>query len=115
MDRLRSISTTPGNEVTRITYEPGSDNRQTTINASTASSFLYDPAGRLQQRQDVIHGWSFTSQYEHDADDNLRAVIYPSGRRIFYDLNPAHQITQVTEPAAGRTLNRTGTIGEPLV
>src|SRR5437899_2385817 len=31
--RLRTI-TTSGNQVTRITYEPGSDNRQTTSNAS---------------------------------------------------------------------------------
>jgi YD repeat-containing protein len=107
-DRVRSI-TTSDNQVTRITYEPGSDNRQTLSNSSTASTFIYDPAGRLQIRQDVIDGWGFSSQYEYDANDNLRAIIYPTGRRIFYDLNAAHQITQVAEPAAGRTYAQTMT------
>ena len=99
-DRVRTM--TAGGRTTRLSYEPGSDNLRSATNGSVDSLLLYDNAGRLQTRQDAIEGKVFLTSYEYDADDNLTAIVYPSGRRVQYDYNAEHQITRVSEPAAGR-------------
>jgi YD repeat-containing protein len=98
-DRVTSI--TSGTRVTNIAYEPGSNNRIAASTSSVGTLFFYDDAGRLRQRQDAIDGKLFNSQYEY-VDDNLTAIVYPSGRRVEYNYNTENQITKVSEPAAPR-------------
>jgi YD repeat-containing protein len=99
-NRIQTI--TAGSRVTTIGYETNSENRASASATAVGSTFLYDNAGRLRLRQDAIDGKLFDSKYEYDADDNLRAIVYPSGRRIEYDYDGEHQITRVFETAAGR-------------
>jgi YD repeat-containing protein len=99
-NRIEKI--TAGSRVTTISYEAGSDNRLSTSTGSVGTTFLYDDASRLRLRQDAIDGKLFNSQYEYYGDDSLKAILYPSGRRIDYEYNNQHQITKVSEIAAGR-------------
>jgi YD repeat-containing protein len=100
-DRVTSI--TSGTQVTNITYESGSNNRASMVTPLVSTLFLYDPAtGQLSRRQDAIDGKLFNSEYEY-VDDNLTAIVYPSGRRVEYNYNTERQITNVSEPAAQRT------------
>ncbi|MGH9240431.1 MAG: hypothetical protein ACRD3G_20485 [Vicinamibacterales bacterium] len=98
--RLSRITTS--SDVTEIRYESGSDNQQSTANGTTATTFLYDTAGRLAQRQDAVDGKLFNTQFEYNANDNLRAIVYPSGRRVEYQHGPQGRLASVSEPLAGR-------------
>jgi len=100
-DRVRTI--TAGGLVTAIAYAPGSDDRETAVNASSGVIWRYDPAtGRLRQRQDAIGGKLFTTMFEYDNNDNLSALVYPSGRRVQYAVNAEGQTTRVYEPSVPR-------------
>ena len=100
-DRVTTI--TAGNRVTAITYEPGSDNRQSATNTFAGILWTYDTAtGRLLRRRDTIGLKSFTTMFEYDNSDHVRAIVYPSGRRVQYDVNAEGQPTRVFEAAAGR-------------
>ena len=99
----RVTEITAGTDLTTITYEPGSDNRTSAINSSAGVFSRYDPfTGRLSSRLDTINGKSFTTLFEYSGNDYLTAVVYPSGRRVQYDVNPAGQPEHVYELAAGR-------------
>jgi YD repeat-containing protein len=98
-DRLRQINA--GTEVTSITYEPGSDNRQLTLVGTTQSSeFLWDGAGRLAGRTDSIDGRVFDTRYEYDANDDLIGIYYPAQantirRRVGYAYDAEHRLTRI--------------------
>ena len=100
-DRVTRI--TAGTRATDIGYEFGSDNRVSMSNGSVSTSFIYDAAGRLARRHDVIGAYVFDSQYTYDGNDQLLAITYPSGRVIGYErTDPEGRITRVFETAAGR-------------
>jgi YD repeat-containing protein len=100
-DRLEKI-VADGRETT-ITYEIGSDNRLTAINPFAGIMWQYDPlTGRLQNRRDTIGDKAFTTLFEYNGNDDLTAMIYPSGRRIEFTMNPAGQPERIFEAAASR-------------
>ena len=68
-----------------------------------STSFIYDTAGRLARRRDVIGAYVFDSQYEYDGNDQIVAITYPTGRVVNYERNdPEGRMTRVFETAAGR-------------
>jgi YD repeat-containing protein len=99
-NRLRTV--TAQNRVTTITYESGSDNRLWMRNGDLSSTFAYDAAGRLAQRQDEIGGFAFTTTYGYNANDHVTTLTYPSGRIVRYDRDGAGRIMRVFETAASR-------------
>jgi YD repeat-containing protein len=99
-DRLRLM--TAGPRVASVSYEPGSDNRQQVGNGDVFTTFSYDAAGRVARRHDEIAGYSFASTYTYDANDDLAALTYPSGRRISSERDAAGRVTRVFEAAASR-------------
>jgi YD repeat-containing protein len=113
---LRLSSWRVNTQTTTVQYEPGSDQRQSITTPNGSTTFLYDAAGRLQQRRDVIGAYVFFSQYVHDADDNLVQITYPTQRRIRFDVNSEHQVTRVYEPevlreyATGLTYHPSGAL-----
>jgi len=105
-DRLRQISADGGTEVTAITYEPGSDNRQLTqvtiAGVTQSSEFLWDRAGRLAGRTDTFDGQQFDTRYEHDADDNVVAIFYPGvsstiRRRVEFSYDAANRLQGIRD------------------
>ena len=77
-DRVTKV--TAGTRETAITYEPGSDNRETAINAFAGIQWTYDGlTGRLQRRRDTIGEKAFTTVFEYDNDDHLMASCIPQG------------------------------------
>ena len=106
-DRLRQINA--GSEVTSITYEPGSDNRQLTLVGTTQSSeFLWDAAGRFAGRTDTIDALRFDTRYEYDSDDNLVAIFYPTmgatpRRRIGFAYDAGNRLQQIRDLLTDRT------------
>jgi YD repeat-containing protein len=99
-DRVRSIAA--GSRVTYIDYYPGTRQRMWTSSGGVESTFVYDGAGHLRRRQDLIDSRLFTTQYEYDERDDVRAIIYSSGRRVEYEYDAAHRVTHVSEPSVGR-------------
>ena len=99
-DRLRTL--TAQHVVTTITYEPGSDNRLWMSNGDVSTTFAYDAAGRLVQRQDEIGGYAFATTYGYNRNDQVTTLAYPSGRIVGYDHDGGGRITRVLETAAGR-------------
>ena len=100
-DRITRI--TAGTRVTNIGYEIGSDNRVSMSNGSVATSFVYDTAGRLARRHDVIGAYVFDNQYAYDGNDHVVAITYPSGRIIGYErADTEGRVTRVFEAATGR-------------
>ena len=100
-DRVNTV--TANSQQTVHTYEVGSDNRVSATNPSAGITWQYDAyTGRLLYRQDTIDAKIYTTWFEYDHSDNLTAIIYPSGRRVQYDLNTEGQPTRVYEPALNR-------------
>jgi YD repeat-containing protein len=97
-DRLSQITATGGSQqVTQMTYEPGSDNRATASVGSVSAAFGYDGAGRLQSRVDAISGRSYTTTLGYDGNDNLKTLTYASGRVVQYDYDDENRILRVGE------------------
>lgn len=99
-DRVRSIE--GGGQTTTVTYEPGSENRQTVTVNGVVSQFTYDSAGQLHARTDTIDGRGYIRLFDYDNDDNLRQITYPSGRRVTYDYDAASRITKVRDATGAR-------------
>jgi YD repeat-containing protein len=99
-DRVEKI--TAGSRETWITYEPGSDNRQSATNGAIGTMWLYDAVGRPHLRQDAIDGALFTTRFEYDGNDALTALVFPSGRRVQYFRNAEGQPTRVFDVTANR-------------
>jgi YD repeat-containing protein len=99
-DRLKTIS--GGGKTTTINYEPDSDQRQSISASNGSTTFVYDAAGRPDQRKDVIGAYVFFSHYQHDANDNLVEITYPSLRTVRYEFDTERRVTRVFEPQANR-------------
>jgi YD repeat-containing protein len=99
-DRLKKI--TAGGRVTTIVYEPNSDKRQTVTVDAVVSSFHYDAAGRVDQRLDEFDTNLFTTKFGYDDNDNLKSIMYPSGRSIGYDYSPDDRLIRVYDIGAVR-------------
>lgn len=104
-ERLTSV--VGGGRGSYVSYEFGSDNRQSASTDDIHSVFFYDGAGRMFGRDDVIGGRTYQTRYELDDNDNVNAVSYPTlgseRRRITYQYDAASRVTTVSEPAASRT------------
>lgn len=99
-DRVTRIAA--GTSVTEVAYEPGSDNRLSMSNQTASTAFVYDAAGRVQQRRDAIGAYVFNVGYQYSQNDQVTEITYPSGRKVGYEYNAEQQITRVFETAAGR-------------
>ena len=102
----RIVSITGGTTAKYFTYEFGSDNRQSASTGPIQSVFMYDQAGRLSGRDDVVANVPYRTRFEYDVDDDLRAISYATPgeerRRISYDYDSEHHVAKVYEVSAGR-------------
>jgi YD repeat-containing protein len=104
-ERLKTITATPqggASRVTQITYEPGTDNRQSATVDPVATTFSYDGAGRLNARIDTIDGRQYTQLFQYDNNDNPNLVTYSSGRQVEYQYDGENRIFSVTDRTANR-------------
>jgi uncharacterized protein RhaS with RHS repeats len=62
-----------------------------------STTFGYDGPGRLQSRVDTITGRGYTTTIAYDGNDNLKKLIYASGRIVEYDLDSENRILTVGE------------------
>ncbi|NOT28011.1 MAG: RHS repeat protein [Acidobacteria bacterium] len=100
-DRLTTI--TMGSQVTTYTYEPYTDHPWTVKNGTGTTVWVRDPAtGRVQQRQDVVGGNVFYTDYQYDGSDRMVRMTYPLGRVIRYDYDAEGRITDVIEEIAAQ-------------
>jgi len=92
-----------GSRQTTITYEPGSDNRQTLSNPSVSTTFVYDPAGRLQHRADTIGAEArrIGVAFMYDGNDNLVGTTYTSGRHVRQTFDAENHLLQVIDDTTG--------------
>ncbi len=98
-NRLTTI--VAGGRPTTITYEPGSDNRQTATAPFVDSSFVYDPAGRLEHRRDIVDGRRFAADFAYDGNDNLTDITYTSGRHVHQDFDAENRLGHVVDATTG--------------
>jgi YD repeat-containing protein len=94
-DRVTSIS--GGGQTTTITYESGSDNRQSicvtesgpcdpTNDTARYTAFGYDGiTGRMTSRTDTIDRKTFLTEYHYNGNDNIDRITYPSLRQVDYE------------------------------
>jgi YD repeat-containing protein len=90
-----------GGRQTTITYEPGSDNRQTASGPSVMSTFVYDGPGRLQHRNDVIDGRTLGADFGYDGNDSLTDITYTSGRRVHQEYDAENRLIHVVDSTTG--------------
>ncbi|MDM8005910.1 MAG: Ig-like domain-containing protein [Phycisphaerae bacterium] len=98
-DRLTLVDKPGSVYDTHYEYDE-SDNRTVASNGHVSSQFDYDPANRLIRRTDRIDGHAFVTAFSYDeSNGELNQVVYPSGRRVDYEVgvNPAGRITAVHE------------------
>jgi YD repeat-containing protein len=100
-DRLKTITLgEQGPILTDITYETGTDNRQTMTSDGAATVFTYEPlTGRLASRRDTVDGAAYLTQFAYDSNDNLALITYPSGRNIAYAHDSEGRVTRVFDGA----------------
>ena len=105
-----TIFTYDGNNRLRHADRPGtaydtsfdfdaSDNLTRLENTYVRSTFIYDPANRLEQRTDVVSSQTFITVYGYDGRDNIRRIDYPSGRSAIYDYDSENRISAVKDGA----------------
>lgn len=82
-----------GSTDTSYTYTV-SGQRKTMTDASGATSYVYDAAGRVIS---VTDGAGKTVGYGYDADGNVTTLTYPSGQQVSYEFDPAGRMTSMTD------------------
>lgn len=71
---------------------------------SGTTSFIYDYLGNLIQKNVMIAGQSYTTQYGYNSEGVVNQVIYPSGRIVEYVLDSQNRITGIsTQVQSGAT------------
>jgi YD repeat-containing protein len=100
-NRIKTI-TTPS-EVTTITYESGSRDRSRVVSGPLDVTYHYDDAGRPSLTQTTMGGRVFDTRYEYDPNDNLREIVYPSLRRVRFDVDGESRMQAVRDVLAGTT------------
>ena len=68
---------------------------QNVNNAITSITYNYDSADRLKQTDETIFETTYSTDYQYDNNDNIKVIIYPSGREINYTYNILNQVTKV--------------------
>lgn len=101
VERITANAGTPGEEVTTIGYEPGSDNRASITVGPMSMTYLYDRAGRQDGYIAVIDGRRFDGRFAFDADDNVRTITYPTLRRVSYEYDDENRVKTVRDVLSG--------------
>jgi uncharacterized protein RhaS with RHS repeats len=89
-----------GTQATTITYEPGSDQRQTITVDGVYTAYGFDSAGRVATRTDTVDGKPFQTTYGYYNTDALREITYPNGRTVRYNVDDELRITRVYDPVS---------------
>ncbi|HLZ10118.1 MAG TPA: hypothetical protein VKT80_16125, partial [Chloroflexota bacterium] len=90
-----------GGRETTITYEPGSDNRQTAYGPLVSSTFVYDDAGRMKHRSDALDGRRIAADFSYDGNSNLTGITYTSGRHVRQDYDSENRLVHVVDETTG--------------
>ena len=107
----------PTNIDTTLVYDetnPGQNGKghlTTLSDESGSTTYKYDLRGNLLSKTTTITGFSggpFVTQYEYDSADKVKAVVYPSGRRVNYLRDATGRIQSVT-------MTPLGGIAQPIV
>jgi len=114
------------NRLTAITYPNGDGNVTYAYDAGTTgighltsvtrngvtTAFTYDRRGNLTS-QAVTAGTTPLGilTYRYDDADQIKSIVYPSGRRVNYVRDTAGRIASVTTTVGGQTNTLAGTIG----
>ncbi len=92
------------NRLTKITYPDGSSvtylydkdsNRLEMIDASSTTTYTYDPRGRLLSESRTINGQVYVLGYRYDAASNLIQLTYPDGYFVNYTYDQLNRIVAV--------------------
>jgi YD repeat-containing protein len=94
--RVTSVDAPGTTDDVAMTYD-ALDEPLTITSAAGTTTFIYDTAGRVTTRHDVLDGHTFDQQFAYDANDRLLTAWYPvSGRRVDYTYDTAGRLTAVT-------------------
>ncbi len=78
------------------------DRPSAATNSTAQTSWVYDTAGRLTSRTDVLGGQNFSQTYGYDGSDNLTSITYPlSGRVVNYSYGSHGRLTAVSTQIGG--------------
>lgn len=61
-----------------------------------SADYVYDSINRMTQKAESIDGYSYTTVFDYDGNDNLEQITYPSGRKVSYTYNPFNEVTSIT-------------------
>jgi len=95
----RNTATTYADHATpdaAFTYD-NADNIETMNDGVGAHAFTYSAANRMESRESVINGVTYTTGYTYDGRGNLETITYPSGRVISYEYDAGNRVTRVHE------------------
>jgi RHS repeat-associated protein len=71
-----------------------------TASDGVAEQFTYDQLGRITQARNVIDSVNYDVGYEYWADGSLKALVYPSGRRVEQNYDAIGRLTQIASSGA---------------
>jgi len=93
-------------------YDQGSNGigRHTSITETSAAgavlqatTYGYDPQGRIVSDTRAIGGQTYTTAYAYDAAGRMTGMTYPSGRTVNYGVDALGRINRIETTAAGET------------
>lgn len=75
--------------------------RSSMCDASGATSWSYDAAGRILIEKRIIAGITKTISYAYNLDGSISTVTYPSGRKVAYTVSNAERLTTAKDAGTG--------------
>ena len=96
----------PDESIVDYTYD-ASNNLMTMHDSTGWQLYNYDLLNRLSSvtyspTKDISNPLALTLAYEHDLDNRVTALNYPSGKRVQYEYDSAGKLTSATEKNAGQ-------------
>jgi len=69
---------------------------------SGTQEFEYDGFGNVVRVTRTELGIDYVTEYEYDLEDRIKAIVYPSGRRVEYDRDTLGRVTEIRSEVSGK-------------
>ena len=104
LNRPTSVRYVDSKQDVSFTYDDGENGKGKltgVIDQSGDYSYFYDELGNLLGEEKVIGGVAYRTQYAYDLSGTRKAVVYPRGTMLNYELDQAGRLTKLVMSREG--------------